>query len=124
MRYKIIGYVAVNLLLFMFIGCQTTPTKPQITQAIDEEKSQTIRLFLGCIRYWTEQMDDKVSDASVIATTIIKGPCYREAENVVEIFSRGGSPRAKEMFRDRFFAEGAIDDALFIILQERKKTAK
>lgn len=115
-----LGAVA-GLMFCVLAGCQTAPTEPRAT---DEERSQATRSLLDCVREQTRQIDDKISDAYVIATAIVNGPCYRQADNSIETFSRGANPRVKEMMRNRFFngTSDSFNTVLAIVLQERART--
>jgi hypothetical protein len=108
--------MAVGLASCTLVGCETA--QPPAT---DQEVNQANYSFLECVRNNTGRMDDGISDAYVIATAIVQGPCFLEAEYVVETHTRGSNDRVKEMFRDNFYNKSSKDVALEIVLLERTK---
>lgn len=89
---KTLGVVS---LLLLSPGCTTTAPS-----ASDAEKDSAGLAYLACLDKYTPRLDDRVSKARVIAAALVNGPCKPESDRLLEIFSRGLSPLARQKFYD------------------------
>ena len=106
-------------LMVVFVGCQSGPMESKATEL---EKHQASEQFIKCLIDATRHMDDGISDAYVVAGALVRGPCYQQAQNVVDTFTHGENRRVKEIFSENFFSNSAEDTAVEVILLERKNT--
>jgi hypothetical protein len=104
------------LAILVLAGCQSEPT--------NQERSAVTQHFVDCIVGAVPQLDDGISDASVIAEAIIRGPCYPQAEGVVDTFTRGANAHVKQTFSEDFYEKQGKEKAVTIILYERATTLK
>ncbi len=95
MRASLPKTVGVVFLLLV-AGCTTTTTPP----ASDAEKDGAGLAYLACLDRYTPKLDDRRSKARDVAVALVNGPCKPESDRLLEIFSRGLSPLARQKFYD------------------------
>ena len=107
--------VGVVSLLLVLAGCTTTTAPP----ASDAEKKQTALAYLACLDKYTPRLDDRISDARVIAVALVQGPCGPESDRVLEVYSRDLSPLARKKFYDNPYS--VYEVAMEAVLRHRAR---
>jgi hypothetical protein len=113
--------VGVKILLSISLAACTFE-KP----ASEAEKSAATRAVADCVVQNVARMDDRISDASIIAVSIIRGPCAREVQDRIEVIGRGDNQRTKDMIEDLAYSpqSGSVQGWIGIVLRERAKAKK
>ncbi len=87
--------IGVMSLLLVLAGCTTTPRLPPASEA---EQSASIAKFLACLQKNVPKLDDRVSDASTIASALLDGPCAAENAASQETYTRDMTERERVIF--------------------------
>jgi hypothetical protein len=117
-------FVSAALLLAVLLAMTGCANRQKRIEASNEEKSTATRVLMDCVQRQTGFLDDGISDASVVASAVIKGPCHIEAQAVVVAYTRGSNARVRQMFSDNFFAKTGPEMATEIVLRQRARIAR
>lgn len=102
-------------LLLALAACTTTPRLPP---ASEEEQSASVARFVACLNKNAPKLDDRVSDASTIASALIDGPCAVEFAASKETYTRNMTERERIVFEANATAPHQV--AVDIVLRHRK----
>lgn len=92
-------------------GCAAGPTK--------EQKDESIRAIVVCMEASSNEIDDGQSDPGTVAQAT-QSACGMEIVQAVRLSTSGMMPRQADRWESGF-RKAVADNAVLIVLQERKK---
>ena len=116
MKRTAIGLVALSV---AFVGSEISAKELPATEI---EKSEAAKLHTLCLLVKAEDIDDGISDASVVGKAV-SAACVQERQIAIDVFARGQNKRIKQNF-SRIMEERSVDSGAEAVLAVRAKRRK